>query len=173
MLLIFSVGMILLFAAVVGVSQMFRSGRPHWQVDVPSTRGSLTFVLRDTHNTRHKIVVFEGHPAPSIAARSYRLPDDLKDIEGATLAFRDATVLPGRLRFTFLGHTFDLMEAGLLVDGVSHSWNDGEVIKLQTPNQAMQLTTSKPAIYAGGVCHRERMLRGMHIGLAAADLVSR
>jgi hypothetical protein len=37
----------------------------------------------------------------------------------------------------------------------------------------MQLTASKAAIYAGGVCHRERMLRGMHRGLAAADLVSR
>ncbi len=42
-----------------------------------------------------------------------------------------------------------------------------------TSNQAMQLTASKPAIYAVGVCRRERMLRGMHSGLAAADLVSR
>ena len=41
------------------------------------------------------------------------------------------------------------------------------------PNQAMQLTASKPAVYASGVCRRERMLRGMHRGLAAADLVSR
>ncbi len=42
-----------------------------------------------------------------------------------------------------------------------------------TPNQAMQLTASKPAIYAWSVCRRDRMLRGMHSGLAAADLVSR
>ena len=42
-----------------------------------------------------------------------------------------------------------------------------------TPNQSMKLTASKPAIHAGGVCHRERILRGMRIGLAAADLVSR
>ena len=40
-------------------------------------------------------------------------------------------------------------------------------------NQAMPLTASKLAIYAGGVCRRERILRGMHRGLAAADLVSR
>jgi hypothetical protein len=40
-------------------------------------------------------------------------------------------------------------------------------------NQAMQLTASKPAVYASSVCRRERMLRGMHRGLAAADLVSR
>ena len=33
----------------------------------------------------------------------------------------------------------------------------------------MQLTASKPAVYAGGVCRRERMLRFMHSGLAAAD----
>ena len=44
---------------------------------------------------------------------------------------------------------------------------------INRPNQAMQLTASKPAIYAGGFCRRERMVRGMHSGLAAADLVSR
>ena len=31
----------------------------------------------------------------------------------------------------------------------------------------------KPAVYGWSVCRRERMLRGMHSGLAAADLVSR
>ena len=40
-------------------------------------------------------------------------------------------------------------------------------------NQAMQLTASKPDLYAWSVCRRERMLRFMHRGLAAADLVSR
>ena len=43
----------------------------------------------------------------------------------------------------------------------------------QSSNQAMQLTASKPDIYASGVCRQTRMLRGMHRGLAAADLVSR
>lgn len=38
-------------------------------------------------------------------------------------------------------------------------------------NQAMQLTASKPVVYAWSVCRRERMLRGMRRGLAAADLV--
>jgi hypothetical protein len=32
------------------------------------------------------------------------------------------------------------------------------------PNQAMQLTASKPADCASRVCRRERMLRGMHRG---------
>ena len=51
----------------------------------------------------------------------------------------------------------------------------GEVRKMvvQPPNQAMQLTASKPAVYASRICRRERMLDGMHRGLAAADLVSR
>ena len=40
-------------------------------------------------------------------------------------------------------------------------------------NQAMQLTASKPAVYARSVCRLERILRSMHPGLAAADLVSR
>ena len=47
------------------------------------------------------------------------------------------------------------------------------VLPRATPNQAMQLTASKLAIYAGGVCRRASMLRGMRRGLAAADLVSR
>ena len=42
-----------------------------------------------------------------------------------------------------------------------------------TSNQAMQLTASKPDVHAWSVCRQERMLRGMHRGLAAADLVSR
>jgi hypothetical protein len=41
------------------------------------------------------------------------------------------------------------------------------------PNQAMQLTASKPAVYASFGCHRDHMLRFMHRGLAAADLVTR
>ena len=43
----------------------------------------------------------------------------------------------------------------------------------QRPNQAMQLTASKPAVYAQSVCRRSGMLRFMHRGLAAADLVAR
>ena len=42
-----------------------------------------------------------------------------------------------------------------------------------TPNQPTQLTASKPAIYAWSVCRTERMLRAMHRGLAAADLLAR
>ena len=40
-------------------------------------------------------------------------------------------------------------------------------------NQAMQLTASKRDVYASGVCRPERMLRFMHRGLAAADLLAR
>jgi hypothetical protein len=43
----------------------------------------------------------------------------------------------------------------------------------RTSNQAMQLTASKPAVYAFRVCRRERILPAMRRGLAAADLVSR
>jgi hypothetical protein len=42
-----------------------------------------------------------------------------------------------------------------------------------TSNQAMQLTASKLDVYASSVCHRALILRRMHRGLAAADLVSR
>ena len=35
-------------------------------------------------------------------------------------------------------------------------------------NQAMQLTASKPDVHAWSICRRERMLGGMHDGLAAA-----
>ena len=37
----------------------------------------------------------------------------------------------------------------------------------------MQLTARKPDVHASSVCRREPMLRFMHSGLAAADLVSR
>ena len=41
------------------------------------------------------------------------------------------------------------------------------------PNQAMQLTASKPDVHAWSACRRARMLRSMHRGPAAADLVTR
>ena len=47
------------------------------------------------------------------------------------------------------------------------------VMQPKRPNQAMQLTASKPDVYGWSVCRRERMLRGMRRGLAAADLVAR
>jgi hypothetical protein len=40
-------------------------------------------------------------------------------------------------------------------------------------NQGMELTASKPVVYGIRVWHRERTLRFMHRGLAAADPVSR
>ena len=47
------------------------------------------------------------------------------------------------------------------------------MVSTRTSNQAMQLTASKPVVYVWSVCRREPILRGMHRGLAAADLVSR
>ena len=43
----------------------------------------------------------------------------------------------------------------------------------KSSNQAMQLTASKPDVYAFRVCRQRGMLRFMHRGLAAADLVAR
>jgi hypothetical protein len=50
---------------------------------------------------------------------------------------------------------------------------EGIITAANASNQAMQLTASKPAVYPWSVCRRSRMLRFMHRGLAAADLVSR
>ena len=52
-------------------------------------------------------------------------------------------------------------------------FHNGPAMRTNRPNQTMQLTASKHAIYAGGLCRRARVLRGMHSGLAAADLVTR
>ena len=43
----------------------------------------------------------------------------------------------------------------------------------ETPNQAMQLTASKPDVHALIVCHPRFTLRRDRSGLPAADLVSR
>ena len=48
-----------------------------------------------------------------------------------------------------------------------------QLVDTKRPNQAMQLTASKAGVYAWSVCRRERILRGMRRGLAAADLVAR
>ena len=43
----------------------------------------------------------------------------------------------------------------------------------QTADPAMQLTVSKPAVWAFSVCRRASLLRNMHRGLAAAEFVGR
>ena len=49
----------------------------------------------------------------------------------------------------------------------------GDRLHVWRSNQAMQLSASKPVVFASSVCRRASMLRFMHRGLAAADLVSR
>jgi hypothetical protein len=44
---------------------------------------------------------------------------------------------------------------------------------IERPNQAMQRTASKPAIYALRVCHLRFAYESHLTGLAVADLVSR
>ena len=71
---------------------------------------------------------------------------------------------------------YRFFDYGYVTGFYRHSVDDidpREFMPQRSSNQAMQLTASKPAVYAWSVCRRERMLRGMHSGLAAADLVSR
>ena len=58
-------------------------------------------------------------------------------------------------------------------DGEAHVFRRVDAVATRASNQAMQLTASKPDVHAWSVCRREPILRGMHSGLAAADLVSR
>jgi hypothetical protein len=59
-------------------------------------------------------------------------------------------------------------------DGVTvHFQTATQAGAANTPNPAMQLTASKPDVYAFSVCRRAFMLHAMHRALAAAHLVSR
>ena len=79
--------------------------------------------------------------------------------EGKTVIWEIVEILPDELR---LRHAKQ-----------DYTFKRDSKVPPQASNQAMQLTASKLAIYARSVCRRERMLRGIHKGLAAADLVAR
>ena len=48
-----------------------------------------------------------------------------------------------------------------------------QVVKRRPSNQAMRLTVNEPAVYAFRLAHHASMLRFMHKGLGAADLLCR
>jgi hypothetical protein len=69
-----------------------------------------------------------------------------------------------------------LLYCGLRSHHAAKEYNSrsySRLISTPRPNEAMQLTASKLAICAAGVCHRASSLRASRSGLAAADLVSR
>lgn len=55
----------------------------------------------------------------------------------------------------------------------SRFFRECRVRPCETSNQAMQLSARKPVVYAWRVCRRQRMLRGIHTALAAADVLAR
>jgi hypothetical protein len=111
--------------------------------------------------------------------------DEIESVRGkeiATATYRD--ILPdGRFvsscRRTITVSRYGHHDGGRVHDRAGrHSHARSEemmwgVCLTKRPNQAMQLTASKPVDCAAGVCRRTSMMRFMHRGLAAADLVSR
>ena len=102
--------------------------------------------------------------------------------ETGDIGFRDELVRRTFRRDTsFLVYQLaDSAPASAFADAEAFSaWRRDKAVEIQKllqrnpPNQAMQLTASKPDVRAWRVCRRERILRAVHRGLAAADLVSR
>ena len=63
--------------------------------------------------------------------RRYRLPEEGGEIPGGRLTFQDVTLRPGRVTLVLGGHTFDVMERALVVDGVEYFWDGEEVIAIE------------------------------------------
>jgi hypothetical protein len=104
-------------------------------------------------------------PGRQLAAHTHRWDQGSKAMELVNLAYALKSYVTADISQKQL---IELVRAAERVTGLR-----SKPPSTEASNQAMQLTASKPDVHAWSVCRRNRMLRRMHRGLAAADLVSR
>ena len=102
----------LLLLALMLVAGLFVYRRcNHWELAIHDRDAGLSLKFRERCGNRVQTVILDGIRASIAETRSYRLPDDVGEIHGAVLEFSDVTLRPGRVTFTYRGHSFTLWSA--------------------------------------------------------------
>ena len=127
----------LVVVLLAGCFTMYRRCN-HWELAIHERHEGLSLTFRERCGNRVQTVILDGIRGSNSETRSYRLPDDVGEINGALLKFSDITMRPGRVTFTFFGHSFDVMERALFIDGDEHSWNTSGEVHLKSPNKAVE-----------------------------------
>lgn len=109
--------------------------RTHWEVELHDRDTALGLTFRDCSGGHRQTVILDGVTVGILRPRSYRLPEDVAQLQGAKLVFSDTTLRPGRVRFLLQGHSFDVMQRTLIIDGQERSWAAPDELRLKSPNK--------------------------------------
>lgn len=117
--------------ACIALSACFR-GSGHWQVVLHDVDVHMAFTIQRVQNGKESLtVIFEDKYTGALKPTYYSLPKDAVSLPDTKLIFADTTMLPGRVTLQVLGHTLDIMERALIINGKDHSWNETEPIKIK------------------------------------------
>ena len=151
------------------VAMVFAScGRStHWEVELHDRDTTLALTFRDSSGSYRQTVVLDGVTVGVLKPRSYRLPDDVAQLQHAQLEFSDITLRPGRVRFLLHGHSFDVMQRTLIIDGQERSWTAPDELRLKSPpnSEQPQRLCAEASSHGCGLI----LLNGLPLGLAAQN----
>ncbi|WP_417388611.1 hypothetical protein [Gimesia sp.] len=113
--------------------ESFNGSQGHWEAEIGQAESQLALTLRlagreDRPLNRQVVITDKGSGTHS--GGTFSLPDQAEQMPGNRLKFQDTTILPGRVKFEWEGHEFDLMPDRLSVDGKKYNWKDQTPIAL-------------------------------------------
>lgn len=113
--------------------ESFNVAQGHWEAEIGQAEEQLALTLRLAGREDWPLrrqVVFSDTEAGVHPAGTFSLPEQAEQMRGNKVTFEDTTILPGRVKFEWEGHQFDLMPDRLSVDGKHYNWKSQEPIAL-------------------------------------------
>jgi len=131
--LLYSGGGILCVVLLFWSLESFNTAQGHWEAEIGQAEQQLALTLRLAGREDWPLrrqVVFSDKEADAHPAGTFSLPEQAEQMRGNKVTFEDTTILPGRVKFEWEGHQFDLMPDRLTVDGKPYDWKNQQPIAL-------------------------------------------
>lgn len=144
LILIFGVVLLAYAAGYSGIEHL-RNRKGPWQVGFAQLDGVPALVIYQPALAITNVqVVFPGDTTDQATEvvhfdRARPVPYDLPF---GQCVFQDTTFLPGTIAMNVFGHEVQLMPRVLTIDGIEHSWSQGQVISVSS--NGMPPGTGKP-----------------------------
>ena len=107
-------------------------GSGQWEVTLHDVDNIKALTFREMPEASKELtVIFSKDRSGVLKPRTFRLPEEAEEMPETEVSFFDTTRLPGRITILSDGHSFDVMERALFVDGIEYLWERTEPIKIE------------------------------------------